>query len=783
MQGMQSKWASKICVALHQKMKSNGSRVRDILSKFDTDGSGALDSLEFQGALVELGIPAQLEIPDDELGMILQEVFQSFDADDSGIIDFKELNAMLRAGKFYDVDLEDALKPGDGIDAAHHALQNRLEQESTELDRFSDIDLDGSGQISMRELHAFLTAEGNDTKFVEQLMATLDADASGTIDKAEWEAGCTLLRGSSLLNAMTNPVQPHNKDAFSDLFVAREIWAGGAGEHYHHDRRNHVVSLKEETILGKRSKGCSIPAVENRGIIVSQLRSFTMHIQRRCEKEGWVNSFGRRLTPDQVTQYDSVAYVTKPSTRERKCSYVELVSPKEHAPAWFVSHAWSDSVLDCFACLEQHARDRSLDMTSSAYWISAFALSPWILGTEAINGRVTQSAFRRAMAQCSGTLCVVGNSARSVRSWVCFEIYHSILSSRSTNYLFDVYTAKSHNLMGELVHIPKEPLHFMPGRGKWDKNVIVHEVSEPRLAVGLTDGLCQKDFDSAQYKALRESHFPIDRLERLMGACVEHSEATVDSDRVSILNVISGDRGDLTGPPPKTHPAYDEFNGILRGGIATMCLMRCIDEGGQFFETALEALIHSQLASLHIDLSSRKSLGRGTMVSRLVEFLPTTLESLTLLLPPNLTELPVGKLRKLTKLRMLDLKADGLIQLPEDIEELISLETLELRGLKKIIELPDQLLELRELNSINCQGCCGLRRISAKAPKMRSNVAQLNLEGCESLDYLQDELRLPLGNLQVLSLKGCTQLPHLPTWISELEKRGMQLTLPDHLKP
>ena len=490
-----SKWAIKVACVLHQQMKANQTRVRDIMGKFDTDGSGALDCVEFQAALQELGIADQLKIPQEEFETVMNEVFQSFDEDDSGIIDFKEMNKMLRAGKFVDIDLDQALEPGQGIDAGNVEKESKLQAEFDRLERFEEMDADGSGVLSMFELQSFLTAEGHDVKFVEQLMATLDADASGSVDKDEWRAGCSLLRGSTLLTAMTTPIEPPSKDIFVDLVVPRNIWAGGASEHINHDRRNQTIVPKEDTVLGKKNKGCTVSDPALRGILTAQLRSFIVHIQRRCEKEIWVNSKGRKTTAREVTMYDAVAYVIKPATRERKCSYVELVSNKEQKPDWFVSYSWAESVVDLFSCIEQMGRDRNLCLSGTSYWASGFALSAWKLGNEIKSAGVSQSPFARAMELCSGTLCVVGTTAGSAkpRSWICFEIGYSIELGRTRSYFFDLYTPKKHKLLGELVHEPKKPARFLPGTHTWDKNVLVNQVSAIRDCVGLIDGVCNDD--------------------------------------------------------------------------------------------------------------------------------------------------------------------------------------------------------------------------------------------------------------------------------------------------
>jgi len=91
-------WTGKVALALHQRMKKSQQRVADIFKKFDTDNSQSLDATEFMSALIELGIPEQLKIPDGEWGQTLQEVFETMDDDGNGVLSFKEINHYLRAG-------------------------------------------------------------------------------------------------------------------------------------------------------------------------------------------------------------------------------------------------------------------------------------------------------------------------------------------------------------------------------------------------------------------------------------------------------------------------------------------------------------------------------------------------------------------------------------------------------------------------------------------------------------------------------------------------------------
>ena len=53
--------------------------------------------------------------------------------------------------------------------------------------------------------------------------------------------------------------------------------------------------------------------------------------------------------PSAITMYDICAYVTKPATLRRKCSYVELVAQGEQPPKWVVTHHWGQPFVQVVA--------------------------------------------------------------------------------------------------------------------------------------------------------------------------------------------------------------------------------------------------------------------------------------------------------------------------------------------------------------------------------------------------------------------------------------------------
>ena len=110
---------------------------------------------------------------------------------------------------------------------------------------------------------------------------------------------------------------------------------------------------------------CSIPATELRGITLRQLLGLLAKIDRLADEKGylqeWKDIKDKTCRKDTVNLYDLTKYYVMPETKERKCSYVELVAPPgtvAQTPRWFVSHWWGEPVKDFIVAVHYHARQR-----------------------------------------------------------------------------------------------------------------------------------------------------------------------------------------------------------------------------------------------------------------------------------------------------------------------------------------------------------------------------------------------------------------------------------------
>ena len=96
----------------------------------------------------------------------------------------------------------------------------------------------------------------------------------------------------------------------------------------------------------------------------------------------------------------------------------------------------------------------------------------------------------------------------------------------------------------------------------------------------LVDGLSVLDSRGGalrghQYKAFRESYFPIALLQKSLEVHLERGEASVEEDRRHILNSITRST-DLDAEPMSEHDAYVKVNDMLRGRLASSTVPACL---------------------------------------------------------------------------------------------------------------------------------------------------------------------------------------------------------------
>ena len=346
-------------------------------------------------------------------------------------------------------------------------------------------------------------------------------------------------------------------------------------------------------------------------VLLEQLRELAKHIGRRCVPEGWKNLHKEKLSLATATVYDAMRYVIRPATFARQCSYVELVAIREQRPKFFVAHWWGEPVKECMAALSAHAKDRMPNLAlDGGYWVSAYATSPWATpsgGSDAAGDTKandpTRSAFLKALAVAEGTVVVVDKAGGLFgRTWCNYEAYVALgQQQQKSSYLFDVYTSSAEG-------------HASRG-------------------VGLSDGATVGDISNTMgtTKRSREDKFPLGLLDSFLAVQIEASSATVDADRVKILNRLAN-VGDLNAPPLAESPKYALVNAAIKARFAAAGLVRAYSAGSEaslLQSSMLTALSEGRLKQLELNFDSCVSFTEET-ARKLAAKLPTGLVSLSL---------------------------------------------------------------------------------------------------------------------------------------------------------
>jgi Ca2+-binding EF-hand superfamily protein len=124
--------------------------------RLDSNGSGGIDKSELQAQVDKNGA-----------GEKLLENFDRVDIDGNGELDvseLKEARSHAKGGVFDRVDLNGS----GGLDIAEiQANVEQLGRSSKVLDNFSEIDQDGSGEVSMEEIRYFFTDDRADNDIRE----------------------------------------------------------------------------------------------------------------------------------------------------------------------------------------------------------------------------------------------------------------------------------------------------------------------------------------------------------------------------------------------------------------------------------------------------------------------------------------------------------------------------------------------------------------------------------------------------------------------------------------
>ena len=160
--------------------------------------------------------------------------------------------------------------------------------------------------------------------------------------------------------------------------------------------------------------------------------------------------------------------------------------------------------------------------------------------------------------------------------WCCYEIFVSIGLEASAKQ-YDVYTARPHRF--EL---------RMGGKDLSEDREAVGICSRPAVFKGTTDddkfnAELDKQFNGvepARAQQEREQHFPLDLARSAFKLRLQDAKASVEADRVKILNTLAGrPPADRAKTPLPESDGYEELNDVLRGRLAASAIVPLFDKG------------------------------------------------------------------------------------------------------------------------------------------------------------------------------------------------------------
>jgi len=251
-------------------------------------------------------------------------------------------------------------------------------------------------------------------------------------------------------------------------------------------------------------------------------------------------------------------------------------------------------------------------------WICAYGNNQWDLSDITIDPR--ESGFTKAMKEAEGrTITILDNDGMVfTRIWCIYELYltlgapqEEMKKDAAERGLWTVYTAKKHTCK-------------LGGGGE-------------RESVGIISGGSTSDRNIAVMTTLREKHFPYEVIAKALNIDVEYAKASVEDDRVHILNAIIGkSKSDINDPPPAEHDTYIQLNDSLKSIFADSqaSIQGAAKEGDVEWMSMLGALSKgTKKDDMRFDFKSTGAFSglTATRATQLMSHLPLTIKELDIM--------------------------------------------------------------------------------------------------------------------------------------------------------
>jgi len=338
-----------------------------------------------------------------------------------------------------------------------------------------------------------------------------------------------------------------------------------------------------------------------------------------------------------------------------------------------------------------------------------------------------QSSFHKAIALSKGVVSVIDTTATCyTRIWCDYEVYVAITTAAGActyeddgsriSKTYDMVTYVEHKTIDWLLNQgePPEPEDKPLGEEVAIEGRDRPQLHFPRHAVCLVDGNSFSDCNDPSSKMARERFFPMEIVDRALDVDLAKGNASVQSDKVHILNSICGVT-DLNAPPPKQHSMYDLINSALHSRVASARLRVAVEkaalDGGVRLQRMLDTFVHAPLVSLQVSFQDCEPF-TPDICTQLCDALPVTLQALDIGFGFN-TSIPesICRLVNLTELRISDtfhpsFNERGVASLPDGMASFSKLKYFRMTGMRMITALPKQLfVNMNELITIRLFRC------------------------------------------------------------------------------
>lgn len=350
-----------------------------------------------------------------------------------------------------------------------------------------------------------------------------------------------------------------------------------------------------------------IEKVEHRGITTRQLDRVLAFAQDNFSR--WTDTTpnkkpggpsGQKLRMHSLNLHHVNAWVIQPATEGKRCAFVELLTAQKQSPLWFVTHCWSEPIVDFMESLRAHVAARR-QTPDTPYWICAYANRQHQLQEDlGLGSDVTKTGFAKALQAARFKMLFVLDVQATAfsRLWCAFEGTMCLARSSAPLDIAVCHDSRGRVLTHGLTEEEEEMEHQSRGTG-------------------------------LRAKAVREADFPLEVAEAALQIDVEKAEATYEEDRVQLLNYIAG-ADDLFEAPAEDHPRYAEASTRLRALFALPLLLRI---------TAGEATVAVQQRWGPIKEALLADVGRKSLDLHFEGLSSNGMRLLAESLPPNLQEL------------------------------------------------------------------------------------------------------------------------------------------------